>query len=114
MSLPQTFGTAHVWALYGTKDFVTLQSDDFDFKPALDVEVMNETGVVITDRIDDLRTEWTLSGVLKPDVTRPAIGDVIEYNSVKGIVKDITDVGANNAFRKFTAKMTTYQGIALS
>jgi hypothetical protein len=114
MSLPQTFGTAHVWALYGVKDFVTLQSDDFDFKPALDVEVMNETGVVITDRIDDQRTEWTLSGVLKPTGTRPVIGDVIEYNSIKGIVKDITDVGANNAYRKFSAKMTTYQGISLT
>ena len=113
-ALPSTFGTAHVWALYSTQAWATLQSDDFDKKPTIDAEVMGVDGVVITDRLDDLRTEWTLSGVLLPEATLPAIGDVIEYNSVKGIVKNVTDVGANNAFRKITCKMVTYQGISLA
>jgi hypothetical protein len=112
MSLPQTFGVDHKFALYGTQSFVTLQSDDISQKPALDVEVTDETGRVITDRLDDLRKEVSLTGVLLAAGTIPAIGDQISYHSINGIVKDITDNGVNNNFRKVTIKLVKYQEIA--
>jgi hypothetical protein len=111
MSLPTTFGTAHVWGLYDTASFVTLQSDDIATKPAIDVEVMNETGVVITDRLDDLRYETSLSGVLKTGATVPAIGQTLTYNTISYIIKQVDDAGTNNGFRKVTLKLVKYQGI---
>lgn len=112
MSLPQTFGTAHVFALYDTASFVTLQSDDISQKAALDVEVTDETGRVITDRLDDLRIETSISGVLKTGASIPAIGQTLTYNSVSYIIKDVGDAGTNNGFRKVTLKLVKYQEIA--
>ena len=112
MSLPTTFGTPHKFALYDTVSFVTLQSDDISTKPALDVEVMDETGVVITDRLDDKRYETSLSGVLKTGATIPDIGQTLTYNSVSYIIKQVDDAGTNNGFRKVTLKLVKYQGIA--
>jgi hypothetical protein len=112
MSLPQTFGVSHIFGLYDTANFLTLQSDDISAKVALDVEVMDETGRVITDRIDDERREVSLSGVLKTGATLPAIGDRITYNTISYIIKEATDNGTNNGFRKYTMKAVKYQEIA--
>jgi hypothetical protein len=112
MSLPATFGVAHVYGLYDTVAFVTLQSDDIGIKPALDVEVTDETGRVITDRLDDQRKEITLNGVLKPGVDIPSVGQTITYFAVTYIIKDVTTSGVNNNFRKVSLKGVKYQEIA--
>ena len=112
MSLPATFGVSHVFGLYDTVAFVTLQSDDISNKPALDVEVMDETGRVITDRLDDVRTETSLSGVLKTGQTPPVIGQQLTYDSIQYIIKQVDDAGTNNGFRKVTLKLVKYQEIA--
>lgn len=112
MSLPQTYGTAHVFGVLDSGIFVTIQTDSVDQKPALDVEVMDETGRVITDRLDDQRLETTVSGVLKTASTIPTAGDRFTYNSVNYIIKDVTNDGSNNAFRKVTLKLVKYQEIA--
>ena len=112
MALPQTFGVSHVFGLYDTANFVTLQSDDISKKPALDVEVMDETGRVITDRLDDLRIETSISGVLLSSASIPTIGQQFDYNSVQYIIKDVGDSGTNNGFRKVTLKLVKYQEIA--
>jgi hypothetical protein len=112
MALPQTFGVSHVFGLYDTANFVTLQSDDISKKPALDVEVMDETGRVITDRLDDLRIETSISGVLLSSASIPTIGQQFDYDSVNYIIKDVGDSGTNNGFRKVTLKLVKYQEIA--
>lgn len=112
MSLPQTFGVSHVFGLYDTVSFLTLQSDDLAQKPALDVEVMDETGRVVTDRLDDLRLETSLSGVLKTSASIPAVGDRITYNAISYIIKEVSTAGVNNGFRKVTMKCVKYQEIA--
>jgi hypothetical protein len=111
-TLPATFGVAHKFALYDTSDFLTLQSDDISRKPALDVEVMDETGRVITDRLDDLRTETSLSGVLKYGASIPDVGERLTYGGISYIIKDVGDAGTNNGFRKVTLKLVKYQEIA--
>lgn len=112
MSFPTTFGTSHVFALYDTLAFITLQSDDLSQKPALDVTVTDETGRVITDRLDDMLNEITLSGVLKTGASIPFAGDRITYNSINYIIKDVSTAGVNNNFRKVTLKGVKYQEIA--
>lgn len=112
MALPQTFGISHVYALFDTVAFLTLQSDDITIKPALDVEVMDETGRVITDRLDDERKETSLSGILKTGESIPSVGNTITYFSVVYIIKEIATAGVNNGFRKVTMKCVKYQEIA--
>ncbi|CAB5217885.1 hypothetical protein UFOVP201_29 [uncultured Caudovirales phage] len=108
----QTYGVAHKFAVYSTVDFVTLQTDNLNRKPALDVEIMDETGRVITDRLDDVRSETSISGVLKTGGTIPTVMDRFTYDGLSYIIKDVTDDGQNNAFRKVTLKLVKYQEIA--
>ena len=107
-----TYGITHAYGLNGTLEFATIQSDDISKKKALDVEVTNEFGVVITDRLDDTRTETGVSGVLKVKSTYPVIGEQFTYDGVQYIIKDVTDNGTNNGFRKVSLKLVKYQNIA--
>jgi len=112
MSAPYTYGVAHTYGLYDISGFVTLQSDDIAKRPALDVEVMDETGRVITDRLDDIRIETSISGVLKASASIPLAGQQLTYDEIQYIIKDVTDSGTNNNFRKVTLKLVKYQEIA--
>jgi hypothetical protein len=112
MALPQTYGTAHTWALYDTVNFVTLQSDDISKKTAIDVTVTDETGKVITNRMDDLLIETSLSGVLLESATIPTVAAQLTYDGIQYIIKDVSDNGTNNGFRKVTLKLVKYQEIA--
>jgi hypothetical protein len=112
MATPYTYGTEHKFGLYSTADFVTLQTDDISKKNALDVEVMDETGRVITDRLDDTRIETSISGVLLASGTVPTVGAQFTYDSVNYIIKDVGDSGTNNGFRKVTLKLVKYQEIS--
>jgi DUF1365 family protein len=112
MALPQTYGVDHVFGLYSTEDFITLQADDFSTKVNVDVTVTDETGRIITDRLDDKQIDVTLSGILKAGATMPVVGNQIVYNTVTYIIKSVDDNGTNNSFRKVTVKGVKYQQIA--
>ena len=112
MALPTTKGVAHIFGLRGTGGSVfTVQSDDISNRPALDVEVKDETGRVITDRLDDLRIEITVEGILKTESPSAEIGGIFAYNGVNYIIKDIADRGTNQDFRKLTIRAVKYQEI---
>jgi hypothetical protein len=108
----QTYGVTHAYGLNGTLSFATIQSDDISIKKALDVEIMDENGVVITDRLDDTRSEVSVSGVLKVKSAYPTIGAHFTYDAIQYIIKDVTDAGTNNGFRKVGLKLVKYQEIA--
>jgi hypothetical protein len=107
-----TYGISHQFGLLGTAAFLTLQSDDISFKKALDVEVTDEFGKVITNRLDDTRAEVSLSGVLKTGANTPIVGEHFTYNNIQYIIKEITDNGTNNGYRKVGMKLVKYQEIA--
>ena len=107
-----TYGVTHVFGIYGTENFITIQSDDLTQRQALDVEVTDETGRVITNRLDDLRLETTISGVLKDSATIPTVGNQLTYNGTAYIIKDVTNNGTNNGFRKVSCKLVKYQLIS--
>lgn len=113
MALPETKGIAHIFGLRGTGGTVfTVQSDDITNRPALDVEVKDETGRVITNRLDDLRIEINVEGILLSSATLPAIGATFAYNAVNYIIKEVTDRGTNQDFRKLGIRAVKYQEIA--
>lgn len=106
------FGVTHIFGLKGSVSTLTVQSDDLDHKFALDVEVKNEDGVVITDRLDDERIEITVDGVMKDEGTEDLLGGTFTYDGVNYIVKGVTDRGTNNDYRKVSIKGIKYQEIA--
>lgn len=113
MALPETKGIAHIFGLRGTGGTVfTVQSDDITNRPALDVEVKDETGRVITNRLDDLRIEINVEGILLSTATLPSIGNTFSYNAVNYIIKEVTDRGTNQDFRKLGIRAVKYQEIA--
>lgn len=105
------YGVAHFYGLYGTVTYATLQSDSLSQSFKIDVEVMDEEGRVITDRLDDLYQEITLDGVLKTGET-PEIGTQFSYGGIQWILKSLEDKGTNKDFRKVTIKGVKYQQIA--
>jgi hypothetical protein len=105
------YGVAHFYGLYGTVTYATLQSDSLSQSFKIDVEVMDEEGRVITDRLDDLFQEITLEGVLK-DGTTPEIGTQFTYLGIQWILKSLEDKGTNKDFRKVTIKGVKYSQIA--
>jgi hypothetical protein len=105
------FGVAHFYGLYDTRTYMTVQSDSWTESYKLDVEVADEVGRVITDRLDDLFQELTLDGVMLLEGTLPALGSVFTYGGETWILKNIDDKGTNKDFRKFTVKGVKYQEI---
>lgn len=113
MADPIEYGVAFFFGLRDDLAYMVVQSDDFSQSLALDVEVSDEQGRVITNHLDDRRIEVTIDGVLKAgeDGTLPAIGTQFTYNSTLFILKSIDDKGVNKDYRKVTVKGIKYQEI---
>lgn len=106
------YGVAHFYGLRDTRTYMTVQSDSISNTFALDVEVPDEQGRVITDRLDDKRIEITFDGVLLASATIPENGLQFTYNGVTYITKSIEDKGTNKDFRKVSVQGIKYQQIA--
>lgn len=105
------FGEALVYGLYDTVTGIVVQSDNWTVRYALDIEVQDEEGRVITNRLDDERNEITIEGVIKTeDAVLP--GNRLTYGGLEWIVKDVTDRGSNTEYRKLSIKAVKYQEIA--
>lgn len=112
MANPIEYGVALFFGLRDDVAYMVVQSDDFSQSLALDVEVADENGVVITNHLNDRRIEVTLDGVLKVGETIPLIGTQFIYDSTQYILKSIDDKGVNKDYRKVTVKGIKYQEIA--
>lgn len=104
------FGEALVFGPYDVVVGLVVQSDSWTTRFALDVEVMDETGRVITDRLDDERNEITIEGVIKTEDAVLA-GSTLTYKSMTFIVKEVTDRGSNQEYRKLSVRAVKYQEI---
>jgi hypothetical protein len=111
MALPNTYGIPHTFGVYSTAAFITLQSDDISEKLNVDVTVTDESGRIITDRVDDKQIDITLSGILKEGEAPPNAGDEIVYMGITYIIKTVDDNGTNSTFRKVSVKGVKYQEI---
>lgn len=112
MPSQQEFGIAHIFGIRGNVTSLTIQSDDISQKYALDVEVKDQLGRVITDRLDDYRFELSVEGVLLAADVVPEVGDTISYDGTSYIIKEVTDRGTNMDYRKVSVKGVKYQEIA--
>lgn len=106
------YGVAHFYGLYDTVTYMTVQSDSLNTTYKLDVEVADENGRVITDRLDDKFIEITLDGVIKAEGVIPLIGSQFTYHGTQYILKSLDNKGTNKDFRKLSVKGVKYQQIA--
>ena len=107
----QEFGQALIFGPYDSVTGIVVQSDSWTVRFALDVEVMDESGRVITDRLDDERNEITIEGVIKvADAVN--IGDQLSYGGMSFIIKEVTDRGSNQEYRKLSVRGVKYEQIA--
>lgn len=106
------YGVALFYGLRDTVTYMVVQSDDLSQSLALDVEVADENGVVITDHLDDRRKEITIEGVLKVADAIPTIATQFTYSGVQYILKSIDDKGSNKDYRKVSVKGIKYEAIA--
>jgi len=106
------YGVAHFYGLRGTSTYMTVQSDSISDTFKLDVEVSDENGRIITDRLDDRYYEITIDGVLLATDAIPDNGDQFTYGGRQYILKNIDDKGTNKDFRKVSVKGVKYQQIA--
>lgn len=107
----QEFGQALIFGPYDSVTGIVVQSDSWTVRFALDVEVMDESGRVITDRLDDERNEITIEGVIK-NVDSVLIGSILTYGGMSFIVKEVTDRGSNQEYRKLSIRAVKYEQIA--
>lgn len=112
MADPIEYGVALFYGLRDTVSYMVVQSDDIAQSFALDVEVADEDGVVITNHLDDRRKEINLDGVLKVADAIPENGTQFTYGGVQYILKSIDDKGVNKDYRKVSVKGIKYQEIA--
>jgi DUF1365 family protein len=106
------YGVALFYGLRDSVTYMVVQSDDLSQSLALDVEVADENGVVITDHLDDRRKEITIEGVLKVTDAIPTIATQFTYSGVQYILKSIDDKGSNKDYRKVSVKGIKYEAIA--
>lgn len=113
MANPIEYGVALFYGLYEKEaaTYMIVQSDNFSESLALDVEVFDEDGRVITNHLDDRRNECTLDGILKEGESTPAIGTTFTYGGATFILKSVDDKGTNKDYRKVTVKGIKYQEI---
>lgn len=110
-SSPTEYGVALVFGPLDEVTGIVVQSDSHTERFALDIEVMDEQGRVITNRLDDYRNEITIEGVVRTDGS-VNVGSRLTYGGISYIVKDVTDRGSNQEFRKLSVKGIKYQEIA--
>lgn len=106
------YGVALFYGLRDLETYMVVQSDDLSQSFALDVEVADEDGLVITNHLDDRRNEITLDGVLKASDSIPTNGTQFTYSGIQYILKTIDDKGTNKDYRKVSVKGIKYESIA--
>ena len=105
------FGEALVFGPLDEVVGIVVQSDSWTVRFGLDVEVMDEQGRVSTNRLDDERNEITIEGVIKVlDSVEP--GQTLTYGGFTFIIKEVTDRGSNQEYRKLSIRGIKYQEIA--
>jgi hypothetical protein len=105
------FGEALVFGPYDEVVGIIVQSDSWTVRFGLDVEVMDSEGRVITNRLDDERNEITIEGVIK-SVDSVLPGQTLTYSGMSFIIKEVTDRGSNQEYRKLSIRGVKYQEIA--
>ena len=112
--------------VYGIDDSVSnlfVQSYSISSSFGADAIVQDESGITVTHRMDDRKSEITIEGIAKTS-SIPSLGDSLTFTvntssaygaaastSFTGTITKVDDKGSNKAFTSVTITAVSYEGI---
>jgi len=109
----KTFGTAHLYGIAGTVTNATVVSFSDDDSHAVADTTVNESGVIIERRYDDVTTDASITLKIQAGYTIPAIGTQLTYDSTLYIIETVSRPQEAQGFRQVTLGLKTSEGITL-
>ena len=120
-----TKGTTCVYGIAGTVANLFVQSYSLSASFNNEATVVNESGLTVTHRLDDVKTEITIEGVAKTS-SIPALGATLSFTvntqsaypagtsstSFTGIVTKVDDKGSSKGFSSVSVTAIDYEGIS--
>ena len=118
-----TVGTALLYALDGTVSDLLVQSYSSSASFNADATAQDETGITVTHRLDDRKTELTIEGIAKTSSV-PQLGATLEFtvntnstypegsatSSFYGTVTKVDDKGSNKGWTMVSVTAIAYEG----
>lgn len=118
-----TVGTALLYALDGTVSDLLVQSYSSSASFNADATAQDETGITVTHRLDDRKTELTIEGIAK-STSIPQLGATLEFevntnstypegaatSSFYGTVTKVDDKGSNKGWTMVSVTAIAYEG----
>jgi hypothetical protein len=118
-----TVGTALFYGLDGSVANLLVQSYSSSATFNADITAQDETGITVTHRLDDRKTELTLEGIAKTTGV-PSLGDTLTFevntdsvypegsatSTYYGTVTKVDDKGTNKGWTMISVTCVAYEG----
>ena len=118
-------GTTCLYGIGGAVTNLFVQSYSISSSFNSDATVADESGITVTHRMDDSKSEITIEGIAKTS-SIPALGATLSFTAktasaygatasttFNGVVTKVDDKGSNKAFTAVTVTAVSYEGITL-
>ena len=109
-----TLGTAHIFGVAGTFSLASVQSFNVTEDHQLKTNTLDEDGVEVERRRDDLMSSGSIVLRIQTGVAIPGAGTVITYDSVNYEVDTVDRAETNNAHVVVTLSIKTSEGVTLT
>ena len=118
-------GTTCLYGINGTVSNLFVQSYSLSASFNSEAMVVDESGLTVTARYDDRRTEITIEGIAKTS-SMPVLGAALSFTvntasaypagsasvSFSGVITKIDDKGSNKGFTSVSVTAVDFEGIA--
>jgi hypothetical protein len=119
-----TVGTALFYGLDGSVANLLVQSYSLSATFNADITAQDSTGITVTHRLDDRKTELTIEGIAETDEI-PKLGDTLQFTvntksaysfgdpptvSYEGTVTKVDDKGTNKGWTMVSVTCVAYEG----
>ena len=107
------YGTAHLYGVAGTVSNATVQDFSLDEEFANKGTTEDESGNVVERRSDDETKTGSITIKYRSSYTKPAVGDILTYESVKYEITKVGRAEKNKDFRILTLSILTSANVTL-
>jgi len=120
-------GTTCVYGIAGTVSNLFVQSYSLSSSFNAEATVVNESGITVTHRLDDRKSEITIEGIAKTS-SIPVLGATLSFTvntasaypagsasaSFVGVITKVDDKGSSQGFTSVSVTAVDYEGITYS
>lgn len=107
----KTFGIAHLYGVSGTITNATVMSVNFSDSHGVEDATVDESGIEIERRYDDVRTEGTITLKLRSTYTMPTVGTTFVWKTVTYEITKIDKPEEAKGYRTITVTVKKSEGI---